>query len=52
LQKHNYPIKMMPKENWYRKDDMLLGNKEMLVMDPDGYLLRFSQDIGTRPVDS
>jgi uncharacterized 2Fe-2S/4Fe-4S cluster protein (DUF4445 family)/uncharacterized glyoxalase superfamily protein PhnB len=31
LKKNNYPIKMMPKENWYRKDDVLLGNKEFLV---------------------
>ena len=49
LKKYNYPIKMMPKENWYRKNDVLLGSKEILVMDPDGYLLRFSEDIGTKP---
>ena len=48
LKKNNYPIKMMPKENWYRKDDVLLGNKEFLVLDPDGYLLRFFQEIGTK----
>ncbi len=48
LKKHKYPIKAMPKENWYRKDDTLLGNREFLVMDPDGYLLRFSQDLGTK----
>jgi len=52
LQKHGYPIKMIPKENWYRKDDIALGDKEMLVMDPDGYLLRFSQNIRSRPVTS
>ncbi len=51
LKKHKYPIKMMPKENWYRKGDTLLGVKEILVMDPDGYLLRFSQDIGTKHVE-
>lgn len=48
LKKNNYPIKMMPKENWYRKDDVLLGNKEFLVLDPDGYLLRFFQEIGAK----
>jgi len=51
LHKHNYQIKMLPKENWYRKGNFLLGSKEMLVMDPDGYLLRFSQDIGTKPAE-
>lgn len=50
LEDHKYPIKIMPKENWYRKGNSLLGVKEMLVLDPDGYLLRFSQDIGTKHV--
>ena len=26
----------------------LLGNKEFLVQDPDGYLLRFSEDLGEK----
>lgn len=34
---------------WYRRDAVLLGCRQFLVQDPDGYLLRFSQDIGTRP---
>jgi len=38
-------IKMMPKENCYRKGDVPLRVKEILVLDPDGYLLRFSQVI-------
>jgi catechol 2,3-dioxygenase-like lactoylglutathione lyase family enzyme len=48
LKKNKYPIKMTPKESWYKKDDTLLGNKEMLVLDPDGYLLRFAEDLGER----
>lgn len=36
-------------ERWYRRDDRLLGNKQFLVQDPDGYLLRFYQDLGQRP---
>jgi catechol 2,3-dioxygenase-like lactoylglutathione lyase family enzyme len=43
-----YPIKLMPKENWYRVGKALMGNKEFLVMDPDGYLLRFAQDLGKK----
>ena len=35
-------------ENWYRQDDKLLGNKEFLVQDPDGYLFRFSEDLGSK----
>jgi len=37
-----YPLKMEPEENWYRKNKVLLGERKFLVMDPDGYLLRFS----------
>ena len=50
LEKHKYPIFVLPKEDWYRKNDQLLGNKEFLVQDPDGYLLRFAEYLGTKPV--
>jgi catechol 2,3-dioxygenase-like lactoylglutathione lyase family enzyme len=36
-------------DRWYRRDGELLGNRQFVVQDPDGYLLRFFQDIGTRP---
>ncbi|UYP46046.1 hypothetical protein NEF87_002331 [Candidatus Lokiarchaeum ossiferum] len=49
LKKNNYPLFVEPKENWYRQDDLLLGNKEFLVQDPDGYLLRFAEDLGIKP---
>ena len=51
LKKNKYSIKMMPKDNWYRKGDIMLGCREMLVMDPDGYLLRFSQSLGEKPLE-
>ncbi|MCW3989944.1 MAG: VOC family protein [Candidatus Bathyarchaeota archaeon] len=35
-------------ERWYRGDDTEFGQIEFLVQDPDGYLLRFTQDIGER----
>lgn len=35
-------------EKWYRRDDYYVGNKQFLVQDPDGYLLRFYQDLGGR----
>ena len=46
LKSANYKIAFEIEENWYRQDEKLLGNKEFLVQDPDGYLLRFSEDIG------
>lgn len=51
LKNNNYKITFDMEENWYRQDDKLLGNKEFLVQDPDGYLLRFSEDLGERDVD-
>ena len=51
LVQNNYPIKMLPEENWYRRENELLGNKEFLIVDPDGYLLRFSQDIGFKSLE-
>lgn len=48
LQKNNYPIKVKPKDYWLRKDNKMIGMKGFLVMDPDGYLLMFNEDIGTK----
>ena len=46
LKNNNYKIIFDMEENWYRQDNKLLGNKEFLVQDPDGYLLRISEDLG------
>lgn len=37
-------------EKWYRMGNTEGGNRQFLVQDPDGYLLRFTQDLGERPV--
>lgn len=36
-------------DRWYRRDKSEVGNRQFAVEDPDGYLLRFFQDLGTRP---
>jgi catechol 2,3-dioxygenase-like lactoylglutathione lyase family enzyme len=33
---------------WYRAGDRYTGNRQFLVQDPDGYLLRFFEDLGER----
>jgi len=48
LKQNNYKIAFEMEENWYRQDNKLLGNKEFLVQDPDGYLLRLSEDLGEK----
>jgi len=45
LKSANYKITFDIEENWYRQDDKLLGNREFLIQDPDGYLLRLFEDI-------
>jgi len=50
LKDNNYKIAFEIEENWYRQDNKLLGNKEFLVQDPDGYLLRFSEDLGEKEI--
>lgn len=48
LKTSRYKIAFDIEENWYRQDNKLLGNKEFLIQDPDGYLLRFSEDLGEK----
>jgi catechol 2,3-dioxygenase-like lactoylglutathione lyase family enzyme len=35
-------------ERWYRRGGMELGNRQFVVADPDGYVLRFFSDLGQR----
>jgi catechol 2,3-dioxygenase-like lactoylglutathione lyase family enzyme len=35
-------------EKWYRRDDQEVGNRQFVVADPDGYLLRLFEDLGSR----
>ncbi|MBI3675402.1 MAG: VOC family protein [Proteobacteria bacterium] len=35
-------------ERWYAQDNRSAGNRQFVVADPDGYLLRFFQDLGWR----
>lgn len=42
------PIFANLETSWYRIDQSEHGQREFLLQDPDGYLLRFSEDIGDR----
>lgn len=33
-------------EKWYQAGSVKVGNLQFIVLDPDGYMLRFSQDLG------
>ncbi|WP_062260930.1 bleomycin resistance protein [Endozoicomonas arenosclerae] len=37
------------KESWYNTGTVISGQKEFLIQDPDGYMLRFTQYLGEKP---
>ncbi len=49
LKKTNVKLYRDIKESWYEAGSVLSGQKEFLVQDPDGYLLRFTQFLGEKP---
>jgi catechol 2,3-dioxygenase-like lactoylglutathione lyase family enzyme len=42
------PIFLELEEKWYDTDIGATGNKQFIVQDPDGYLLRFFEDLGVK----
>lgn len=50
LKENKYKIFVDIEEHWYRKDNILMGCKEFLVQDPNGYVLRFSKDLEEKKV--
>ena len=37
-------------ERWYRADNIEMGNRQFIVLDPDGYMLRFAEELGERKI--
>jgi catechol 2,3-dioxygenase-like lactoylglutathione lyase family enzyme len=52
LADHRIPLFMNLEERWYRRDALEVGNRQFLVQDPDGYLLRFYEDLGQRRLNT
>lgn len=46
---NTHPLFLPVEDKWYRIGTKEAGNRQFVVADPDGYLLRFFQDLGTRP---
>lgn len=47
-----WPLYEQPNEAWYRVGDQEGGQREFLVQDPDGYLMRFAERLGVRPASA
>jgi catechol 2,3-dioxygenase-like lactoylglutathione lyase family enzyme len=45
-----WPLFRAPETAWYRDGAIEHGQRQLLVQDADGYLLRFVQPLGERPV--
>ena len=48
LRNADWPLFRPCHDAWYRIAGEERGNRQFLVQDPDGYLLRFAQDLGAR----
>ncbi len=48
LEEASWPLFRECHDAWYRVAGKERGNRQFLVQDPDGYLLRFAQDLGAR----
>jgi catechol 2,3-dioxygenase-like lactoylglutathione lyase family enzyme len=46
-----WPLFLPVEDKWYRADRHETGNRQFVVADPDGYLLRFFEDLGARPLE-
>lgn len=49
---HGATIHVPLEDRWYRQGDEEAGNRQFVVIDPDGYLLRFFSSLGRRPANA
>lgn len=52
LTTNNYPLRIPIRDQWHRINGIENGERQLWVMDPDGYLLRFIEFIGSRSVSA
>jgi len=48
VQAAGFDLRLGLEDRWYRCGEVTLGERHFLVQDPDGYLLRFAQELGAR----
>ncbi|SEP43672.1 Catechol 2,3-dioxygenase [Methylobacterium sp. ap11] len=49
LEAAGWPLYMAVEDKWYRAGAIEVGQRQFLVQDPDGYLLRLAATLGERP---
>lgn len=50
ITKAGIPFRLPPEEKWYRTGAVETGVRQLMLLDPDGYLVRLQHVIGERPV--
>lgn len=50
LSLHGMTLFLPVEDRWYRMKGKETGNRQFIVADPDGYLLRFYEHLGTRVI--
>lgn len=50
IENAGYTLRKSIEERWYRDNDVMHGQLNFLVLDPDGYLLWFNQNLGSKAV--
>lgn len=48
LEHRGWPLFQACEDAWYRMDNLEVGQRQFLVQDPDGYLLRLAESLGQR----
>ena len=48
VQRADLSVIIQLEERWYRQDQTEVGNRQFVMADPDGYLLRFCSHLGRR----
>lgn len=52
LERNNHPLYAGPREVWRRWGDREGGKREIVIQDPDGYLIMLAENLGERPLGS
>jgi catechol 2,3-dioxygenase-like lactoylglutathione lyase family enzyme len=52
LSQAGFPLFRECKDTWYRANSLEVGQREFIVQDPDGYLVRLVERLGERPACS
>ena len=47
-----WPLVMSVEDAWYRRGDEEVGQRQFVVAEPDGYLLRLAEPLGVRPAST